>query len=74
MTGTVPTYRTGVENIMPYIAVHLFTCFYSRVADPYHFIADPDPAFHLNADPDPAPHQSDEDLRPLVYGPSRAPF
>jgi hypothetical protein len=70
---------------MPYIALHLFTCFYSGgVADPFHFIADPGPAFHLNADPDPsfhfnadpdpAPHQSDEDLRPLVYGPSRAPF
>jgi hypothetical protein len=69
---------------MPYIAVHLFTCFYSGVADPQHFIADPDPAFHLNtdpdtcfhfnADPDPAPHQSDENLRPLVYGSSRDPF
>jgi hypothetical protein len=29
---------------------------------------------HLNADPDPAPHQSDGNLRPPVYGPSRSPF
>jgi len=26
----------------------------SRVADPNHFNADPDPAFHSNADPDTA--------------------
>ncbi len=51
-----------------------------RVADPayhfysdpnpdpaYHFNSDPDPAFHYNADTDPAPHQSDGNLRPLVY-------
>jgi hypothetical protein len=48
-----------------------------RVADQYHFNADPDPAFHLNADPDPALHfgadpdlaplQSDWTLRPLVH-------
>ncbi len=43
-----------------------------RVVDPppvpypsFHFNADPDPIFHLNADPD--PHQSDANLRPLVY-------
>ncbi len=36
----------------------------SRVADPHHFNADPDPAFHFNADPDPAPHQNDAYLRP----------
>jgi hypothetical protein len=29
--------------------------------------ADLDPAFHSHADPDPAPHQSDGNLRPLVY-------
>jgi hypothetical protein len=58
----------------------------SRVADPHHFNAepdpafffnaasDPDPAFHLNADPDPAPHQSYQNLRPLVYRPSKASF
>ncbi len=47
-----------------------------RVADPHHFNADPDPAFHSSADPDPDPalHQSDGNLRPLVYRPSRAPF
>jgi hypothetical protein len=39
----------------------------SRVADPHHFNADPDPAFHLNVDPDPAPHQSDGNLRPMGY-------
>ncbi len=46
-------------------------------ADPdpaFHFNADPDPSFHYNADPDPAPHQSDGNLRPLVFRPSRAPF
>jgi hypothetical protein len=37
------------------------------VPDPYKFNADSEPAFHLNADPDPAPHQSDINLRPLVY-------
>jgi hypothetical protein len=25
------------------------------VADPHHFVADPDPAFHFDADPDPDP-------------------
>jgi len=33
-----------------------------------------DPSFQFNADPDPAPRQSDENLRPPVYKPSRAPF
>ncbi len=28
----------------------------SRIVDPHHFNADPDPAFHFNADPDPAFH------------------
>jgi hypothetical protein len=28
----------------------------SRVADPHHFITDPDPAVYSNADPDPAFH------------------
>jgi hypothetical protein len=54
--------------------------------DPHHFNADPDPAFHFNEDPDPAfyfnvdtdpnpaPHQSDGNLRPLVYRPSKVPF
>jgi hypothetical protein len=38
--------------------------------------ADPDSVFHLNGDqdPDPAPRQSDGNLRPLVYRPSRSPF
>ncbi len=59
---------------------------FGRVADPHHLNADPDPGFHLNAnpnpdlafhsnaDPDPAPRQSDRNLRPLVYRPSRASF
>jgi hypothetical protein len=67
VTGTVPTYRTvpGVGHIMPYIGVHLFTCFYSGVPDPYHFIADPDPAFHINADPDTSFHfNADPDPAP----------
>jgi hypothetical protein len=39
-------------------------------ADPdpaFNFNTDPSPAFHFYADPDPAPHQSDANLRPLVY-------
>jgi hypothetical protein len=57
---------------------------YSRVADPLHLNADPDLAFHFTADQDPighvyadqdhAPHESEANLRPLVYRPSRAPF
>ncbi len=57
-----------------------------RVADSHQFNADPDPSFcchadldptfHFNADPDPdldpAPHQSDANLRPSVYRPSRS--
>ncbi len=48
-------------------------------ADPdpaFHFNADSDPAFHLNSDtdPDPAPLQSDANLRPLFYTPSKAAF
>jgi hypothetical protein len=51
-----------------------------------HFVADPDPAFHFNADPDLAfcfnadpdpdhdPHQSNRNLRPLIYRHSTAPF
>jgi len=52
-----------------------------RVADPHHFIADPDTAFHFDADqgtafhfnvnPDTAPQLSDGNLLPLFY---RAPF
>jgi hypothetical protein len=38
----------------------------------------PDPTFHFNADPDPdsdpTAHQSDANLRPLVWTPCRAPF
>jgi hypothetical protein len=51
--------------------------FFSMVADPHHFYADPDPAFHFNADPkpafcfitdpNPAPHENDLSLRLLVY-------
>ncbi len=53
-----------------------------RNADPHNFNADPEPAFNFNAvpypvfhfnadpDPDPAPHQSDGNLRPLVYCPT----
>ncbi len=52
-------------------------------ADPvpaFQVNADPDPVFHFNADagpyPAPAPafYQSDGNLRPLVYRPSRTPF
>ncbi len=48
-------------------------------ADPdssFHFNADPDPTICLNVDSDldPAPHQSDANLRPLVYRFSKAPF
>jgi hypothetical protein len=70
------------------LPVLLFRTDTDRVADPHHFDADPDPAFHFNAnpdpdfhfnadpdpDPDPAPHQSDGNLRLLVYGHYRAPF
>ncbi len=38
---------------------HLIFCRFStviRVADPYHFDADPDPACHFDADPDPTNH------------------
>jgi hypothetical protein len=40
------------------------------------YTADPDPTFHFDAvpAPDPAPLKSDENLRPLVYRPSKAPF
>ncbi len=61
--------------------------YFSRVADPHHFSADPDPAFYSNADPDPihlfnlmriwgdsTPHQSDGNLWPLVYRPSTTSF
>ncbi len=46
--------------------------------DPHNSNADTDPdsdlAYHFNADPDPgfALHQSDGNLRPLDYRPSRA--
>ncbi len=39
-----------------------------------YFNADLDQAFHFNADADTASNQSDENLRPLVYKTSRAPF
>ncbi len=45
--------------------------------DPSFYVnVDPDPNFNFNTDPDPAPDQRDAiaNLRPLVYGPSRAPF
>ncbi len=49
-----------------------------RVADPHHFSADPNPyrilLFPADPDPDPAPCQTDGNLHPLVYRPSRAPF
>jgi hypothetical protein len=41
----------------------------SRVVDPHHFNADPDPAVNLNVDPDPAPHQNNVSLRPLALEP-----
>jgi hypothetical protein len=39
-------------------------------------VADPDPFFHFDAEPEPdlASHQSDANLRSLVYRPSTAPF
>ncbi len=41
---------------------------------PFNFDANLDPPFHFVADPDPAPHQSDANLRPLVYRTLKAPF
>jgi hypothetical protein len=42
----------------------------SRVADPHHCKADPDPSFHFNADPGPDPtfsfNQSDANLTPIL--------
>jgi hypothetical protein len=56
----------------------------SRVVDPHRYNADPgpDPHFYFNADPDPTfhfhadpgPPQLDAYSRPLIYGPSTAPF
>ncbi len=40
----------------------------------YLFNEDPDPAFLFNANPDTAPLQSEGNLRPLIYRPSRAPI
>ncbi len=42
----------------------------------FNLLRNLDPAFHFNADPDPnpAPHQSQTNLRPLFYRPSRAPI
>jgi hypothetical protein len=61
---------------------------WAGLRDPHDFYADPDPAFHFNADMDsykafqfdadpdhdPIPHLSDGNLRPLIYGPTSAPF
>jgi hypothetical protein len=74
---------TGAEV---YYACRVMYHITHRVADLHHFNAELDPAFHFDADsdlallfnedpdPDPAPHQSNANLRPLVYRPSRAPF
>jgi hypothetical protein len=43
------------------------TLLFNAARGTFHFNADPDPTFHFNADPDLAPHQSDANLRPLVY-------
>ncbi len=40
----------------------------------YYFNVDQGPSFHFNADPDPASHQSDANLRPLVYKPAGLHF
>ncbi len=46
-----------------------------RVADPaFHSIANPDPAFDFVTDPDPVRHESDGNLRLLLYKFSRALF
>ncbi len=46
----------------------------TRVTDPHHFNADPDPAFHLNADPDLAFHlNADPDLAFLSSNADPAP-
>jgi hypothetical protein len=52
---------------------------WTKIADPdpaFHFNADPDtdPVFHFYMDSDNPPHQSDANLHPLVYRPSRALF
>jgi hypothetical protein len=55
-------YRIGTHPVR-YKSDHLRSC-ETRVGDPHHFNADPDPAFH----------QSNGNLRPMVYRPFRAPF
>jgi hypothetical protein len=40
----------------------------------FHLNADAEPNFHFNKDPDPATHQSDANLRPLVFRPSTPSF
>ncbi len=63
------------------IQIPIFTLIRIRIrifhfdADPdpnFYFDADPDPDFHFDADTDPVPHQSDPDLRPMVYRTSTA--
>ncbi len=44
------------------------------VADLHHINTDPDPTFHFKSDPDPASHQSDANLRSVVYRPAKAVF
>jgi hypothetical protein len=51
----------------------------SKVADPhhltadpepsFHFYADPDPTFYFHADPDPARHRTDTNLQTIAYRP-----
>jgi len=78
----VPTYDNQ-KCSRPQSYIQYLVC---RDANPHHFNADPnsDPAFyfnadpgtdfHFNADPDPSSRQSDANLGPPVYRPSRASF
>jgi hypothetical protein len=67
-------------HIIPDLSFHFDAdpdqTFFHLDADPdqtFHFDADPDQTFfHLDADTNPAVHQSDANLRPLVYRPSTA--
>ncbi len=67
----ISSFSLSLLRLSPHRLRRLFLVFYlplSCVADPHHFNADPAP------DLDPAPHQSDSNLRPVVYRLSRVPL
>ncbi len=47
---------------------------WSGIGSRFRFDAYPNPSFHFDADSDPRPHESDANLRPLVYKLSTAPL